>query len=272
MDMNGTWADTNATSPFATNKYDTWTGDQALEIWAARIKTDNLPTLGTSSNPLNAYLDKKHAFRTRTWNGSVKALVYNDDDWNYLAPSDRSKIQSIYGSTAMSMVNDDNNTTADDYKSNRLPLQYELIATRSHGAATCHGYYENSKALFSYVLPPDYTSIKPDSLFYSFFVCSGSDFSYTDNLAGSTVLNTNRNGPLAWGSTKTGGMWNEDVFYSQLANRACFGDAFIQWFNAVRGNSLAPKWWWGMVLIGDASLKPSVNMPGLTISLSAPRP
>ncbi len=74
------------------------------------------------------------------------------------------------------------------------------------------------------------------------------------------MFSTHRSGLLAWGSTKTGGMWNDDSFYAALTNRHCFGDAFRIWFNANQGASWAPQWWYGMVLIGDATLQPSIYM------------
>ena len=259
MDMNGTWKDTNSVTPFVKGRYDTWTGDKAIEIWVSRIRLDNLPFLGAPSTVLNAYLSKNHAFRTRTWHGTAKALCYNDDDWDYLGPSDQASVSSIYSGTT-ALVNQSNITTVADYRDNRLPQSYELISTRSHGWSGGHGYYQHNPKQYIYFVGTNYVVLHPDSLFYGFFVCSGSDFSATNNLAGLSVFSTNRSGLLAWGSTKTGGMWNDDSFYAALTNRHCFGDAFRIWFNANRGAGWAPQWWYGMVLIGDATLKPSVYM------------
>ncbi len=263
MDLNGTWRDTNAVAPFSSGKYDTWTGDTALEIWVSRMKVDNLPYLGQATNLVNAYFDKNHAYRTHAWHGSVKALVYADDDWEGLGASDQEDIEPVYGS-AITLVNAPNTTTAADYRDNRLPLGFELITTRSHGSPGGHGYYQNDRAQFIYFDATNYVGRRPNSLFYGFFVCSGSDYSSANYLAGISVFNTNRSGLLAWGSTKTGGMWNDWAYYNALANRACFGEAFKTWFNANRAYSGAPQWWYGMVLIGDASLKPSVFMEPLS--------
>ena len=259
MDMNGTWRDTNSVAPFATGKYDTWTGDKAIEIWVSRIRLDNLTFLGSPSTILNAYLTKNHAFRTHTWHGTAKALAYDDDDWSYLGPSDQAAIDSIY-SGATSLVNLSNVTTVADYRDNRLPQSFELISTRSHGSSGGHGYYQHDPKQYVFFSATNYVSIKPHSLFYGFFVCSGSDYSAANNLAGLSVFSTNQSGLLAWGSTKTGGMWNDDSFYAALTNRNCFGDSFRIWFNANREAGWAPQWWYGMVLIGDASLHPSVHM------------
>ena len=78
------------------------------------------------------------------------------------------------------------------------------------------------------------------------------------------MFNTNRCGLLSWGSTKTGGMWNDSAFYTALSGGSCFGQSFVTWFNANRTYSGAPKWWYGMVFLGDASLKPSVFMPAFS--------
>ncbi len=259
MDMNGTWRDTNSVSPFTSGKYDTWTGDKAIEIWVSRMRLDKLPFLGAPSAVLNAYLAKNHAFRTRTWHGTAKALSYNDDDWDYLGPSDQTAIGSVYAG-ATTLVNLSNITTVADYRDNHLPQSYELISTRSHGWSGGHGYYQHNPKQYIHFIGTNYVFIHPDSLFYGFFVCSGSDFSSADNLAGLSVFSTNRSGLLAWGSTKTGGMWNDSSFYAALTNRHCFGSAFRIWFNANRGAGWAPQWWYGMVLIGDASLRPSIYM------------
>jgi len=125
------------------------------------------------------------------------------------------------------------------------------------------------------VLCSDYRNNDPAPLFYSFFVCSGSDFTSNDYLAGTVAFNPDDSGLLAWGSTKTGGMWAGSSFYNALGNGKIFGEAFKDWFNTVQGlkpSTTVDKWWYGMVLIGDATLKPkfppmATNMPWLLLLL-----
>lgn len=270
MDLNGTWSDTLETGSVhaANGKYDTWTGDGNLEIWVSRLKTSNLTDLGSESAVLNTYLDKNHFYRQRVLCPTWAGLVYNDDDWYYMGTDDRTNIEGIYGSGFVSMVTNVEGTSAADYKTSRLPVSQEIVLTRSHGYSGGHGYYRSGKSIFDYVYPADYRAIDPPALFYSLFVCSGSDYTAANNVAGIAAFNE-KSGLLSWGSTKTGGMWAETPFWQSVNNGMCFGKAFVAWFNQVKSwyPSYAPPWWYGMVLIGDASLRPSTETFLLTLSL-----
>ena len=93
------------------------------------------------------------------------------------------------------------------------------------------------------------------------FLCSGADYAVDDNLAGTLAFNPDESGLLSIGSSKTGGMWYDSSFFSVLANKSVFGEAFRQWFNNAQGIIVsAPQWWYGMTLIGDAALMRSVYM------------
>lgn len=275
MDLHGTWSDVldyGSVKP-GNGKYDTWSGDRRLDIWVSRLKTDNLPALGTSAQILTKYFMKNHAWRQRSLAPAQTALLYIDDDWaKGLGPMDLNVMRTVYDPDSITSVTDPEGTSAADYKTNRLPAVGEMLFTRSHGNPTGHGYYTNSKETFGFVYPSDYRTIVPDALFHSFFVCSGTDFTVSGNLAGSVVFNEGT-GLLAWGSTKTGGMYNDQYFYGPVSEGKCFGEGFKNWFNVVRNfttidnDSLAPSWWYGMALIGDGTLRPSVQTFKLAVSL-----
>jgi len=256
MDLNGTWGDqTEDGEVHASNgKYDARSGDTDLEIWVSRMMTSNLAALGTETAVLNNYFAKNHSHRLRQLGDFERALVYPDDDWSYLGSEDRSCVEGIYGAAGVDMVSDPEETTAADYLSH-LPLSYELIHTRSHGYYGGHAYLQSEGAVFNWVYPSDYRTLDPVALFYSFYVCSGADYSYDNCVAGTAVFNAD-SGLTAWGSTKTGGMWEDGSFYDALTAGHCFGEAFRVWFNTVQFqySSLAPRWWYGMVLVGDATL------------------
>ena len=258
MDMDGNWADSlNSGSVQANNgKYDTWTGNTDIEIWVSRLKTRNLTSLGSETSILTNYYARNISYRRGLLNRSAGALLYNDDDWWTMMSSDQYYAEQLYSN--VTTVSATETTTATDYKS-RIPTSYEFIQTRSHGYPGGHGYYQNSRATFNYVRTSDYRTIDPPALFYSFFVCSGSDYTYDNYLAGTAAFNSD-SGLLAWGSTKTGGIWSDQQFYYQIRDTFCFGAGFVTWFNAVNEYSFAPRWWYGMVLIGDASLAPSAFM------------
>jgi len=270
MDMNGTWSDTleDGSVHAGNGKYDTWTGDRDLEIWVSRLRTGNLGSLGSGVNVLNNYFDKNHAYRQRVLAPPGSSLVYDDDDWQHRGTEDGGYHQSVYGAGAVTVVSAPESTTASDYKAVRMPVDQELILTRSHGWPGGHGYYRNNRSTFERVYTSDYRAIDPPALFYSFFVCSGCDYTASDYLGGTAAFNAD-SGLLAWGSTKTGGILWQSALYQALSSGDCFGVGFKNWFNGVDHYSYAPRWWYGMVLIGDASLCTSPQWFTLTVSLPA---
>jgi len=265
MDLDGSWSDTLEYGQVhaGNGKYDTRGGDLALEIWASRLKTENLSALGTETDILNDYFTKNHSYRTGLLTPDQEALVYNDDDWWYMAVGDRDNISSIYDISQITTIDDPEETTAFDYKSNHLTANYELMSVRSHGYPGGHGFYRNSGSIFEYVYNSDYLTYDPAAVFYSLFVCSGADYTAANYLAGAVSFNQDDSGLLVWGSTKTGGMWSDSSFYSALENGEVLGEAFRQWFNLVQNlyPSYTPRWWYGMVLIGDGALMRSVGLP-----------
>jgi hypothetical protein len=258
MDLDGSWSDTlsdGSVQP-GNGKYDTRGGNQDLEIWVSRLRTDNLSALGTESQLLNTYFDKNHRYRHRTLIPGDEALVYNDDDWAYMALDDKSNMEMIYDPSVVTTIFDPEQTIKSDYVANQLTAPYEFIFIRSHGYSGGHGFYRNGKSSFEYVYSRDYRQIVPAAVFYSLYVCSGADYTVDNNLAGTIAFNSDDSGLLSIGSTKTGGMWNASSFYSALAQGSVFGEAFRQWFNYVQSRfpDYAPPWWYGMVLVGDGAL------------------
>jgi len=259
MDLNGIWSDVCEDQEVHSNngKYDTRSGDLGLEIWISRIRADNLSLLGTETALLDAYFDKNDRYRRGLLAPNFRGLVYDDDDWANLAADDKSNLEEIYGDGNVTSVSDPEATTATDYKQNQMTSVFELMHTRSHGSPGGHGYYRLRKTLFESVRPKDYADIDPPALFYSFFVCSGCDFLTENYLGGVAVFNQADSGLAAWGSTKTGGMHQDYSFYSDLAGKSSLGDSFRSWFNSVQNDypTLAPIWWYGMVIVGDGTLQ-----------------
>lgn len=258
MDMDGTWSDTlsNGSVQPGNGKYDTRGGDLSLEIWVSRLRTDNLLSIGSENDLLNIYFDKNHRYRKGRLKPTSRALIYNDDDWDDEAIGDELNLGMIYDLTLITKVTDAEITTAPDYKANHLTVTYEFICIRSHGSSTRHGFYRNNKSTFEYVFQTDYTTLDPEAVFYSLFVCSGADYTASNNLAGTITFNPDDSGLLSIGSTKAGGILWANEFYTALGNNAVFGESFRLWFNDVQTNrsSYAPRWWYGMVLIGDGAL------------------
>lgn len=261
-DLNGTWADTNSAPPFSSGKYDSRSGNLDLEIWVSRLKADNLPALGSETASLSRYFDKDHRYRERQLVPNRRALAYADDDWDYGTGEDAECLGWTYGDAGLRAVMDADSTTAADYMA-YMTNSYELMFVRSHGYPGGHGFYESGKSVFNFIYTADYLQRTPPALFYSFFVCSGCDFDTDDNLGGLVAFNTNDAGLACWGSTKTGGMWDDRYFYEPLAGGASLGAAFKAWFNVCQTNwpSYAPPWWYGMVILGDGALALSGTEP-----------
>jgi hypothetical protein len=266
MDMDGEWLDALNQGAVQPNngKLDTWLDNDGLEIWVSRMRADNLTSLGFETDLLNSYFTRNHALRINLLNGSLTGLVYNDDDWEYLAGDDTDSMKRVFGSGNVITVSDPEATTAADYINQRLTANYHLDLIRSHGSPASHGFYRDGRTHFDYVLRDNYMSSDPAAVFFSLYVCSGCDYATTNYLGGITVFNPEANGLLAWGSTKTGGMWGDDYLYSKIAAGRSVGEAFKYWFNRVKVyySNYAPRYWYGMVLVGDASLASATATAG----------
>ncbi|MFC2173272.1 hypothetical protein ACFLU6_11665, partial [Acidobacteriota bacterium] len=228
MDLDGIWSDSLDQGQVRANngKYDTRSGNLEAEIWVSRMKTANLNSLGSEDTILNGYFSKNHRYRVGDMVPAKKALSYIDDDWALMAPEDTANLADLYGDGNVVTVSDPEQTTAPDYISNHLPAAYELMLLRSHGTPENHGFYQNNKMWMDFVFSNDYRTTKPMALFYSLFVCSGADYTAANNLAGTVAFNLDDSGLLAWGSTKTGGMWGDEHFYNALIEGEVFGEAF----------------------------------------------
>ncbi len=262
MDLDGAWTDQKEEDYVhaGNGKYDTRAGELGLEIWACRLKTANLGMLGAETAILANYFYKNHLYRTGSTSPTgylrpeCRALAYLDDDWSDMLPEDAAAIGLWYAATSIDLISDPNATTASDYLY-RLSQSYELIHTRSHGNPAGHEYGRDNGTIWDWVWVSDYVAVAPEALFYSFYVCSGADYTFNNYLAGVAAFNT-ESGLMAWGSTKTGGMWLDDPFYAALGSGESFGEAFIAWYNYVQSlyPDYAPRYWYGMTLIGDATL------------------
>jgi hypothetical protein len=274
MDMNGTWTDNGAggTVGAGNGKYDGWNDtNHEIEIWAGRLYVSTVPQYGSPATVLNTYLVKNHLYRTGQLvpeTPAARGLVYVDDDWGNMVEGidgDRWCVEQVYSD--VTAVYDDggsgNNATAADYKTDQMTADYQLVMLRSHGWPGGHGFYRDYRSYFDYVHNSDYRAICPEGLFYSCFVCSGCDYTAEyggyDSYLGGTIAFNEPYGLFAWGSAKTGGMWNDTEFYSVLGEPNTFGAAFVNWFNESHAlyPEYAPPWWYGMVMIGDPALVPN---------------
>ncbi len=265
MDMTGTWEDVGDCEGCDANngKYDKITDSSNLaEIWVSRIFPGHMADHQEYITEINNYLERSVRFMENESLNYDNALIYDDDDWASTIDSDINNISNVIQYQKINAPVEDsagNVCTASNYKTKELPVNYQIVYLRSHGYPGGHGFYENNKEDFNYVFINDYLSKLGNVAFYFLFVCSGCDFSSTDDslgFLGGRVIFNNHGGLLSVGSTKTGGIWDDGYFFQGISNNKSFGNSFINWLNNALNDypDIGPQWWYGMVLIGDGSL------------------
>jgi hypothetical protein len=258
MDLDGVWQDVveDGRVHSGNGKYDLHTGEVGLEIWVCRIDAGNLPNLGVEADVLRNYFEKNHLYGIGEMPVERRALVYLDDDFAHMADGDRDAIARVYSEAAVEVVDEPEMTTRSDYLTRLATQGYELIHTRCHGSPHIQQYARADGHIRENVTPNDYVLYDPRVLFYSFCVCKAADYTVESYLVGTAVFSHSW-GLFAWGTTKTGGMYHDGPFYESLASGASFGEALLTWYQYVRQRyapSWVQKWWYGTVLIGDATL------------------
>ena len=258
MDLDCNWTDTNGNGVF-----DNCTFPMRPEIWVARIDASGIT--GNETQYINNYLTKDHNYRIGNLVASRQALVYVDDDWTSYADNTNREVQQAYKNTIL--VKDYAATNATDYENRLYSNSYEWVHLMCHGSSKSHTFKINGTWQSESVSSSYYSTANPKALFYNLFVCSGTRFTETNNLAGSIIFGNNW-GLLAVGSTKTGSMLNFGDFYQPLGQGKSIGDAFKLW--SINWADSDPKWFYGMNIVGDPLLKTSQYMHTLNVTVPAP--
>ena len=95
----------------------------------------------------------------------------------------------------------------------------------------------------------------PPALFYNLFACGPGRFTDTDYLAGAYIFNTTY-GLITVASSKSGSMLAFEDFTVPLSEGKCFGQAYLEWFDAQAPfETWEKEWYYGMVLNGDPTLR-----------------
>ncbi|MEZ5357433.1 MAG: dockerin type I domain-containing protein [Candidatus Zixiibacteriota bacterium] len=246
MDLDGVWGDLDGDGMF-----DKHEGDSYPEIWIGRLLPSPLTYgSGTEASLLENYFNKNHKYRLGQMPLANKSLFFTDDDW---APADylNDYLGTIYSD--QEYIWDPYETTADNYRAT-IPEHFEFIHVNAHSDVHSHYFYipgENGRT----VGYGDIVGIDPPAAFYNLYACSNTRYSDPNYMGGWYVFKS-QFGLAAIGSTKTGGMLDDQYFYYPLSDDSTIGEAYKVWFtNAIDDNWIDPCcWFYGMTLCGDPTL------------------
>jgi len=263
-DVDGNWDDTDENEVF-----DLHEGDVHPEIGMGRIVTNNLDMLNISESELiNNYFQRNHLFRTGLILSNDTSLAYVDDDWAIMGNLFKQSMEQAYSS--VELVNGREDTIADDYLTNRLVSNYELIQVHAHSGPNSHYFYYNSGNEYQRIYNYDIVPNIPTAHFYNLFACSNSRFTVSNNM-GSLYLYGNEHGLATIGSTKAGGMLSFALFYQPFSDDKTIGESLrLWWENRVdsgHNQTWERAWFYGMIIQGDPSLKRYYEpVPDISIS------
>ncbi len=260
MDLDGTWEDNQSTYPFQSGVFDNHTdgsGDRGPEIWVGRLTSSPMTLSGTEVTLLNNYFTKNHNFREGNLYPQERALVYVDDDWYSSADDIDGYVGSAYPTRLL--VKDKATTCRDDYRDTRLIQSFEWMHVMLHSSWEKHFFKVNDQwemdgPDYATVTNQDVENIDPVAIFYDLFACSNCRYVETDYMGGWYIF-VEDHGLGAVGCTKTGSMWDFDLFYGPLGQAKSLGQSFKEWFAAQAPyDSADVRWYYGMTLLGDAAL------------------
>ena len=265
MDLDGTFADTNANS-----LYDMHTGDQAPEIFVGRLTASPLTMDGADEvSLLQNYFQKNHIYRTGGLITNTRALVFVDDDWYYDADFWNDCMEYIY---CYSFLLKDQATTISDVYEANLSKDYEFIHVAAHSNWGAH-YFDGPGGTGGTTTNTEIKHADPVSIFYSLFACSNARFVETNYMGGWYIF-TDTYGLAATGSCKVGSMLYFDMFYYPLGNGATIGEAFREWWTFIADyigiSENEVDWFYGMTLLGDPTLMPRDRRPVYITSTEMP--
>ena len=228
--MDATWTDQDSNG-----KYDAHT-DLTLDLYTSRLTTG-------SAAEYQAYFDKDHDYRT---NGSLArkaAFLFFDDDWS--SEANTFGLDGLYGT--IDMLSDTSETTKAAYISEMTGPGAEFVYQWIHSTPT---YMSVSGTGGGSIMASDIDAGNYQGSFFDLFDCSASRFIFP-NLASTYILKTDY-GLATVGTTKIGGMYSPNHFFTPLMNGHPWGEAFLTWYNQT--GRLDDEWWLGMMIQGDPLL------------------
>jgi len=265
-ELDGTWEDNfkeegGILVPGQDGIYDTHvagSGDLTTEISLGRLpanQTYGNGIWGDEIERISNYLEKNISYRDSEWTGNDNVLMYFDDEIAGLVNT--SGVELAYDD--VTVINDSNETTADDYKQ-KLTDGYEWIWVSAHSGSSFHKFYENngngSKSVWNFEIP----DINPQTPYYFVNGCGSGKFITPDFMLGHYVLSSDK-GLAAVGYTGDAiGTKDYENFWRVISDTGSVGEALKASIDSTFAGWPEPELGqidkYGMTLIGDPTLKP----------------
>jgi len=262
MDLDGEWRDNDRDEIL-----DYHGGDKLPEIWVGRLIMRG-KTREKEIQFLKAYFNRNHLYRIGAYTLPNRALIYIDSDmWEeedipYMI-SEGELIKSVLFRSKLfkeqELITDPVTTCAEHYL-NKLKIGWSLVHVSVHGNSNGQHFKVNCEWEEDYVSSKEIWDLNPKAYFFVLYSCHNARYTESNYIGGCYVFSNY--GLLAIGSTKAGAIWDYRGLYRSLGYPFYwnFGDAFLKIVRefVYRAN---PKYYYGMVLIGDPLLKPTDNGP-----------
>ena len=259
MDLDGTWTDSDNNGI-----YDQHTGNTSPEIFFGRLSAEGMLSMGSETLLIRSQLQKSHDFWWKSsYNAADTVLNHIGIDWinnflpEYISPAIPSGLVDDirYNNPVYSKADYLDRLTHDGYAFTHLAAHSNPLRHRLCDSSQCvnvnHIVFVNDiKQHHSY------------NGAYNLFCCSACNWlgASADGYLGGAYLFDGLKTMAVVGSTKTGGMLRQGMFYSQFATKN-IGEAFTYWFghhgfgNYYEGQWEFISWSYGMTILGDPTIK-----------------
>jgi hypothetical protein len=225
MDIDGKWNDNDKNGIF-----DEHPKPLTVEIFTARI-------LGTAKEIKN-YFMRVHKYKSEGSFFSPRSFFsFIDDDWNGNQNTINQKwdLDSIYNNN-YHRLEAKTNTTKETYIDFMTKTGAEFVYQWIHSDPQDIYFNDNFSPNPANILKLDeLTKYNVSGSFYNLFDCSISRFTESEgNIA--TTYTHSKFGLATIGSTKTGGIFNPQVFNTALSNGENWGESYKKWTNDIFTN------------------------------------
>ncbi len=247
MDIDGEWDDKDSNGIYDSHP------PLSLEIFTSRL-------IG-SADEINIYFDRVAQYRK---NGSFfnprTFFSFVDDDWNKggFSTDKTWDLESIYKENYFRLETEEN-TSKTTYLNRMQAEGGEYVYQWIHSDPQTIYFNENFSSVEANLLAIDEIRTKElKGSFFNLFNCSISRFTEEKGNMATEYLHSQL-GLATLGSTKTGGIFNPEIFNKALAQGTSWGESYRLWVNDTFTNyanygfsiEYIDAWWLGMMVQGD---------------------